>query len=82
MKTATRYPTQDAVGQGRFGREVRSAPDDVSIADARTTMQTDHALGRFDRLRYEVDAAAVADAIVDRLLAGRALAPLRSVDPG
>jgi hypothetical protein len=29
---------------------------------------------------YEIDAHAVADAIVDRLLAGRALAPLRCVD--
>ena len=82
MTTATRYLLQDARGQGRFGREVRTAPapDDVSMADARTTMQTDRAAGRFDTAGYEIDAHAVADAIVDRLLAGRALAPLRSLD--
>jgi hypothetical protein len=78
MKTATRYQQQDALGRGRFGREVRPAPaaGDVSMADARTTMQTDRAAGRFDRAGYEIDAHAVADAIVDRLLAGRAFGPL------
>ena len=82
MTTATRYLLQDAAGQGRFGREVRPAPapDDVSMADARTTMQTDRAAGRFDMAGYEIDPDAVADAIVDRLLAGRTLAPLRSAD--
>jgi hypothetical protein len=80
MKTATRYQQQDALGRGRFGREVRSAlaADDVPMADARTTMQTDRASGRFDTAGYEIDAHAVADAIVDRLLAGRTLGPLRA----
>ena len=41
-------------------------------------MQTDRAAGQPERAGYEVDANAVADAIVDRLLAGRTLAPLRS----
>jgi hypothetical protein len=82
MKTATRYEQhQDALERGRFGREVRPAPAaDVSMADARTTMQTDRADGRFLRAGYEIDAHAVADAIVDRLLAGRTLAPLRTDD--
>ena len=78
MKTAPRYQQQDVRGRGRFGREVRQAPaaDDVSMADARTTMQTDRAAGRFDRAGYEIDAHAVAHAIVDRLLAGRTFGPL------
>jgi hypothetical protein len=77
MTTATRYPRQEAP-LGRFGREVRPAPaDDVQMADARTTMQTDRAEGRFETAGYEIDADAVADAIVSRLLAGRTLAPRR-----
>ncbi len=43
-------------------------------------MQTDRADGRLFRAGYEIDAHAVADAIVDRLLAGRTLAPLRTDD--
>lgn len=77
MQTATRYDNQE-VARGRFGREVRPAPAaDVQMADARTTMQTDRAEGRFVTERYEIDAEAVADAIVSRLLAGRTLAPPR-----
>lgn len=81
MKTATRYEQDDTLERGRFGREVRPAPAaDVSMADARTTMGTDRAEGRFARAGYEIDADAVADAIVDRLLAGRTLVPLRADD--
>ena len=36
-------------------------------------MQTDDALERVEALGYEVDADAVAEAIIDRLLAGRTL---------
>ena len=82
MKTATRYQQQDALGRGRFGREVRPAPaaDDVPMADARTTMQTDRVEAPFETARYEIDADAVADAILSRLLAGRTLAPPRGDD--
>jgi hypothetical protein len=83
METATRYELQNDAGErGRFGREVRPAPAaaDVSMADARTTMQTDRAEGRFATAGYEIDTDAVAGAIVDRLLAGRTLIPLRTDD--
>jgi hypothetical protein len=63
---------QDRTARGRFGRDVPGlAPDDVQ--DARTTMQMDDGLDRVEALGYEVDADAVAGAIIDRLLAGRTL---------
>ena len=78
MKTATRYERQEAA-RGRFGREVRPAPAaDVQMADARTTMQTDRAEERIETAGYEIDADAVADAILSRLLAGRTLTPRRA----
>jgi hypothetical protein len=81
MTTATRYQRQE-VARGRFGREVRPAPgDDVQMADARTTMQTDRAEERFETAAYEIDAGAVADAILTRLLAGRALGPRPASEP-
>ncbi len=43
-------------------------------------MQTDRAEGRFAMAGYEIDTDAVAGAIVDRLLAGRTLVPLRTDD--
>jgi hypothetical protein len=77
MKTVPRYEQQELQTRGRFGREDRPAPaaDDVQMADARTTMQTDRAEGRFETAGYEIDADAVAAAIVSRLLAGRILQP-------
>ena len=57
--------------QGRFGRDVRGA--DGSTDDVRMAMQIEEA--RFERLGYEIDADAVAAAIVSRLLAGGALPP-------
>ena len=77
MKTASRYDQQKERRRGRFGRDVQSADalDDVQMADARTTMQTDRMEERFATLTYEVDADAVADAILSRLVAGRTLAP-------
>ncbi len=78
MKTATRYQQQELQARGRFGRSL--AADDVPMADARTTMQTDRAEGRFERVGYEIDADAVAKAIVNRLLAGGMLAPPRTDD--
>ena len=82
MKTAFRYERQEAATRGRFGREVPAAPAaDTQMADARTTMQTDRAAARFDPAGYDVDADAVADAIVRRLLAGRTLAVRRCDEP-
>jgi hypothetical protein len=69
MQTALRHNQR----KGRFGRDVRSA--DEPTTDARTAMQTEAV--RFERLDYEVDADAVAAAIVNRLLAGGALPPPR-----
>ena len=79
MTTAARYEQLEGRAQGRFGRDVRSAAalDDVQMADPRTTMQTDRVQDRFETLKYEIDADAVADAIVSRLLAGRTLMPPR-----
>jgi hypothetical protein len=84
MRTVTRYEAHraDSVGgdkqsraaRGRFGRDVPGlAPDDVQMADARTTMQTDDAPERVEAIGYQVDPHAVAAAIVDRLMAGRML---------
>ncbi len=77
MTTVARYQAQQDAPRGRFGRDVRPAPaaDDGPMADARTTMHTDRARERFDTAGYEIDADAVADAIVCRLLAGRTFAP-------
>ena len=75
MKTALRYQ-QQAARRGRFGREVPAAPatDDVQTAEARTTMQTDGPDGTGESGVYMIDAHAVAEAILDRLIAGRTLA--------
>jgi hypothetical protein len=92
MTRAARYDyPADSVGgneqaegraRGRFGRDVRSAAalDDVHMADPRTTMQTDRVQEHFETPKYEIDADAVADAIVSRLLAGRTLTPPRCDD--
>ncbi len=82
MTTATRYEQHEERARGRFGRDVRptAALDDVPMADARTTMQTDHAGERFATPAYTVDPDAVADAILSRLLAGRTLVPPRADD--
>jgi hypothetical protein len=71
MSTALRY--QPPVG--RFGRDVRAA---VQIDDAREAMENDD--GRFETVQYEVDADAVAMAIINRLLAGRTLPAPRPGD--
>ena len=77
MPALTRYKKDTA--RGRFGRDVPApATDDVQMADARTSMQSEGE-GRFEIAGYEIDADAVADAIVARLLAGGTLL-LRPVD--
>jgi hypothetical protein len=78
MPALTRYP-QDSTARGRFGRDVPAlVTDDVPMEAARTCMQTDPDEG-FETAAYEVDADAVADAIIARLLAGRTL-PRRPAD--
>jgi hypothetical protein len=73
MPALTRYEVQDRTARGRFGREVPApATEDVQMAEARTSMQTD-ADDAFEAVGYEVDADAVAAAIIARLLAGRTL---------
>jgi hypothetical protein len=90
MQTVTRHEVHpaDPVGghdqsraaRGRFGRDLpgRSA-DDVQVGHARTTPQADDTPERAQALGYEVDAHAVAAAIIDRLMAGRTL-PARADD--
>ena len=79
MPALTRYEGQDRTARGRFGRDVPApVTDDVQMADARTSMQTDPDDG-FQTAAYEVDADAVAGAIIARLLAGRTL-PLHPAD--
>jgi hypothetical protein len=65
MKTLLRHQQR----AGRFGREVPS--EEAQMGDVRTTMENDD--DRFETFGYVVDADAVADAIVSRLLAGRTL---------
>ena len=79
MPTLTRYQRDDRTARGRFGREVPApVTEDVQMADARESMQTD-ADGRFEIAGYEIDANAVAGAILARLLAGGTLS-LRAAD--
>ncbi|HTE60355.1 MAG TPA: hypothetical protein VK631_08375 [Solirubrobacteraceae bacterium] len=76
MQAVTRYEQQQEDGptRGRFGREVPApATEDVQMADARTTMKSDRADEALETGRYEIDADAVADAIIARLMAGRIL---------
>jgi hypothetical protein len=74
MQTVTRYPQQLKAARGRFGRDVRElAADDVQMADARTTMQSDESREGAEPMGYVIDPDAVAAAIVDRLMAGRTL---------
>jgi hypothetical protein len=82
MQAVTRYHQhladlvggEDGPARGRFGREVRAlATEDVQMADARTTMQSEHPEDRRENGGYVIDANAVADAIIARLMAGRTL---------
>ena len=73
MQTVTRYEHQDgqgaSLGEGRFGRP---AGDEADVTEATTPP---HPEGKEPTLAvaYMVDTEAVADAIVERLLAGRTL---------
>jgi hypothetical protein len=83
MKTAIRYQQQEGRLQGspgragRFGRDVPAAAsrDEVQMAESRKTMKTDSAEARTGVGGYYVDPHAVAEAILNRLLAGRTLPP-------
>jgi hypothetical protein len=78
MKTATRYH-QETSRRGRFGRDVREAPatDGAQTTEAGTTTLTDRPDGRYSLGVYMIDANAVAEAILTRLIAGRTLPPPR-----
>ena len=69
MTTALRYQQYDKAG--RFGREVRTMPDDGHTAEPTTDTETGE--WRVLAARYEVDAEAVAEAIIARLAAGGTL---------
>jgi hypothetical protein len=71
MTTLLRYQQR----AGRFGREFRG--DDAETFEARTAMETDDDREKLSTVGYVVDPDAVAAAIVDRLLAGRTIAPPR-----
>ena len=67
MTTLLRYQQR----AGRFGRELRG--DEVETYETTPAMETDDDRESAQVLGYVVDADAVAAAIVDRLLVGRAL---------
>jgi hypothetical protein len=76
MSALTRYEVHDRTARGRFGRGASApATEDVQMAEARTSMQED----AFEAVGYEIDADAVAAAIIARLVAGRTL-PCRPAD--
>jgi hypothetical protein len=76
MPALTRYELEDRTARGRFGRGASApATEDGQMAEARTSMQDD----AFEAVGYEVDADAVAAAIIARLVAGRTL-PCRPAD--
>jgi hypothetical protein len=70
MTTLLRYQQR----AGRFGRAVRS--EEVETDGTRTAMTTGEV--RSKTAGYEIDADAVAEAIIARLLAGRTLKPPRA----
>jgi hypothetical protein len=91
MQTVTRYQQHpadfvggnkpDGPARGRFAREVPApATEDVQMAEARKTMKSDRADEACETGGYEIDADAVADAIIARLMAGRALPRLPADD--
>ena len=73
MQTVTRYPLQDRAARGRFGRDVPGLAANDAQMDARTTMQSDDGPDGPEGVGYVIDPDAVAAAIIDRLMAGRAL---------
>jgi hypothetical protein len=76
MKTATRY-MQRMARRGRFGRDVRATPvaDDAQQTRELTTMPIDAPDGHEGMVAYVIDANAVAEAILIRLIAGRTFGP-------
>jgi hypothetical protein len=79
MQALTRYQQH---ARGRFGREVPApATEDVQMADARKTMQSDPGDDAYETGGYQIDPHAVADAIIDRLMAGRTLPKRPAEEP-
>jgi anti-sigma28 factor (negative regulator of flagellin synthesis) len=56
----------------RFGREHQGYPPDAGMSDSGMT-KMEQIRERLERNDYDVDARKVADAILDRLLAGRSV---------
>jgi hypothetical protein len=73
MKTATRFQ-QHVARRGRFERDPRAETDDVPM-DEPTTKPTDGLDGHHGVGVYMIDADAVAEAILARLIAGRTYPP-------
>jgi hypothetical protein len=69
MHTVIRSENEDRTARGRFGRDVPK----VAPADVQDAMPMGDAFEGVEALGYQVDADAVAGAIIDRLLAGRTL---------
>ena len=75
---ALRFPTRDQrpptldSTRSRFGRDVRGDRVSSQMPASWTTLMKD-IRARLDRDAYTVDAPQVADAIVERLLAGRSV---------
>jgi len=79
MKTAIQYQRQDTTR--RFGRDVPPTPGHAHTAEARTTMHSDSDEQRGAGV-YEIDADAIASAILARLLAGGTLPAAPSAAAG
>jgi hypothetical protein len=79
MQTTLRYEQQDGRSEpgreGRFGR----APETTGqpVTDPTPAPDRDDHHKRIDAVHYEVDPDAVARAILERLVAGRAIRPRR-----
>jgi hypothetical protein len=77
MQTTLRYEQQEGhsepAREGRFGRAPETT--DRPVTDPSTSIERDD--GQIDVVRYEVDPDAVARAILERLVAGGTIRPLR-----
>ena len=79
MQTTLRHEQQDvgsdAAREGRFGRAPETT--DRQVTDPCAPAERDARPARIDVVRYEVDPDAVARAILERLIAGRAIGARR-----
>ena len=77
MQTTLRHEQQDAradaAREGRFGRAPETT--DRQVTEPCTPTDGHDRPARIDAVRYEVEPDAVARAILERLIAGRAIGP-------